>query len=102
METYIHLYYYLAEFFLEREMFQINALEKIWPHIICSIRFSRESCHLINNVEKYGRARQATDDNIVWCTLFACWISKAADTHPEYLTLIAFPQQIYLGEASQW
>ena len=31
-------------------------------------------------MEKYGRARQATDDNIVQCIHFACWIAKAADT----------------------
>jgi len=28
-----------------------------------------------------------------WCTCFACWITKATDTHLEYEILIAFPQQ---------
>jgi hypothetical protein len=31
-------------------------------------------------VEKYGRARQATDDNIIRRMRFARWITKAADT----------------------
>jgi hypothetical protein len=31
-------------------------------------------------VEKRGRARQATDDNITWRMPFACWITKATDT----------------------
>jgi len=26
---------------------------------------------------KYGRARQATDDNIIWRMRWACWINKA-------------------------
>jgi hypothetical protein len=35
----------------------------------------------IRNVGKYGRAGQATDDNIIRRMRFACWITKAADTH---------------------
>jgi hypothetical protein len=31
-------------------------------------------------VEKYGRAGQATDDNIIWRMRFACWVNKATDT----------------------
>jgi hypothetical protein len=31
-------------------------------------------------VEKYGRAGQATDDNIIRHMLFACWITTAIDT----------------------
>ena len=29
---------------------------------------------------------------------FACWITKATDRHPEYITLIAFPPQQCLHE----
>ena len=29
------------------------------------------------------RARQATDDNIIWLMYFACFIIKARDTHSE-------------------
>ena len=43
-------------------------------------------------MEKYGTARQATDDNIIERMRFVCSISKATDTHSEYLILIAFPQ----------
>jgi hypothetical protein len=49
-------------------------------------------------VEKYGRARQATDDNIIRRMLYACWIPKATDTHSEYVILIAFPRQEWLSE----
>ena len=40
-------------------------------------------------MEKCRRAGQATDDKIIWHMLFVCWIPKDANTHPEYVTLIA-------------
>ena len=45
---------------------------------------------------RHGRARQTTDDNIIKCMCFACWITKATDTHSEYLILIPFPRQQWL------
>jgi hypothetical protein len=41
-------------------------------------------------VEKYGRARQATDHNIIRRMRFACWITKATDTNSEYV-ILTFP-----------
>jgi hypothetical protein len=38
--------------------------------------------------KKYGTAGQATDDNIIRRMRFACSITKATDTHSEYLILI--------------
>ena len=35
------------------------------------------------NVEKYGGARQATDDGITRRMRFACWTTKATHTHTE-------------------
>jgi hypothetical protein len=32
-------------------------------------------------VGKYGTARQATHDNMIRRMRFACWITKATDTH---------------------
>jgi hypothetical protein len=49
-------------------------------------------------VVKYGTARQATDDNIIQRMRFAYWITKATDTHSEYVILIAFPRQKWLCE----
>jgi hypothetical protein len=40
--------------------------------------FFRKSCALKDNMEKYGRAGQATNDNTV---RFACCITKATDTY---------------------
>jgi hypothetical protein len=52
-------------------------------------------------VEKYGRAREATDDNIIRRMRFACWVTKATDTHSEYVTLIAFPRNNGYANAPQ-
>jgi hypothetical protein len=49
-------------------------------------------------VYKYGTARQAADDNIIRRMRFACWITKATDTHSEYLIVIAFALQQWLRE----
>jgi hypothetical protein len=44
-------------------------------------------------MEKYGRARYATDDNVILHMHFACWVTKATNTHSQHLILIAFSQQ---------
>ena len=37
-------------------------------------------------------------DNIIQRMRFACWITKATDTHSEYVILTAFPRQQWLYE----
>ena len=65
MKTDIRFWSYLAQFVLEGEMFQIKAVEEIKTHILCSVTFFfRKSCRLWENVGKYCRAGQATDDNM--------------------------------------
>jgi hypothetical protein len=60
MKTYVHLRYF-AEVFLEWETFQTKVVEEIKTHLY-SIIFFQKLCLLWDNVEKYGRAKQATDD----------------------------------------
>jgi hypothetical protein len=36
----------------------------------------------------YGEARQVTDDNIVQRMRNVCWVTKATDTHSEYILRI--------------
>jgi len=72
-------------------------LEKTETHIVCSI-FVRKSCRFWDNVEKYGTARNATDDNITQRMRIACWIPKTTGTHSEYAIPIAFPLQYWLHE----
>jgi hypothetical protein len=54
MKTYVHLWYYLARFFLEWEMFEAEFVEKIKTQILGSVTFFRKSCRLRDNVENYG------------------------------------------------
>jgi hypothetical protein len=42
-------------------------------------------------MEKYGTAGQATDDTVIRCFRIACWISKATNTHSQYIELYCFP-----------
>ena len=42
-------------------------------------------------MEKYGRSRQATDDNIIRRMRFVYWITKATHTQSEYVIFITFP-----------
>ena len=51
--------------------------------------FFRKPCCLWDNVQKYCTAAQATDDNMGRARV-ACWITKATNTHSEYVTRVAF------------
>ena len=51
-------------------------------------------------MEGYGRTRQPTDNNIVWRMHIACWITKATNTHSEYVTLIAVQWQQLLYQCA--
>ena len=75
------------------ETFSDKSVEKIKTHILCSITFSRKSCRLWDNVEKYVLGGQATDDNIIWQMSFPCSMTKATDTHSECVIFFAFPLQ---------
>ena len=50
-------------------------------------------------MEKHGTARETTND-IIWRMPFSCWITKAKDTHSEYVIFIAYPRQQLLSEGS--
>jgi len=47
-------------------------------------------------MERYGRARQAMADIIMWCMCFTCWITMATISNSECVILIAFPPQDWL------
>jgi hypothetical protein len=82
-----------------RNISDMNLRETQNKHIRpMSTNFFRKSCRLWGYVEKYGGARQDTNDNIIWRMRFAYWIIKATDTLSEYIILIAFPQQQSLRE----
>jgi hypothetical protein len=84
--------------FYNDKCFRRNVVEKIKTHILCSISFFKKSCCFGDNMQKYVTARQATDGNIICGMRFACWITKAKNTHSECLILIAFPRRQWLRE----
>jgi len=66
MKININFWSYLAQFFLEWEMFQIKVVEKIKIRILCSITFFLfQQSRRLGAVEKYSRAWRTTDDNMV-------------------------------------
>ena len=50
--------------------------------------FFRKSRRFRNNVEKYCRNWQTTDDDTIRRMRFSCWIIKTTNTYPEYVRVI--------------
>ena len=75
MKTFSHLWRYLAELFLEWEMFQIKVVEKIKTHILHSVTFfpeNRAICEIMpKNVVERGRSQ------IIWRPRVESWTIKA-------------------------
>ena len=99
MKSSIHFWSYLAHFFLEWEMFHTSVAEKIETHILCLVTFFffRKCCRLWNNVEKFCRAGQVTDENMVHAHSVLD-IKGYKYTHSGGVILVAFPLQQWLHE----
>jgi len=72
VKIYLHLWWYLVEFFPEWIMFQTKFVEYVKTYISFSITFFFwKWCLLWDHVEEYSRAGQATDNNMahVLCML---------------------------------
>jgi hypothetical protein len=97
MKTNIHFWSYLAQFFLEWEIFQTKFVEKIKTHILCSVNFFSENRAVYKiiwkNVVERGRPQTT-----IWRMRIACWVPKATDTRSDYVIFIAFPLQQWLRE----
>jgi len=63
-------------------------------------RFTHIFMPFVKNVELYVIAGQITGEKIVGRMLFTCCITKAIETQPEYVLLIAFPCQNCLRKLS--
>jgi len=90
------LQHYLAQF-LEWEMFRLKLYKNQNTYCVFGTS-SLKSCRFWSNVEKYGRATQATDDSIIQRIHIAWCISKATHTQSECVTRIAFIRQQWLRE----
>ena len=72
-------------------------VEKIKTHLVCSVIFFSNIVLVTIYCRKYCVVRQAKDDNTIRRMRFVCCITKATDTHWEYI-LTAFPLQRCLRE----
>ena len=95
MQTDIHLWSYLAQFFLEWETFQTKVVEKIKRHILCSVCPPPEN-RAVYETMCTNTVEPDESQMTVWHMRTACWILKATDTHSEYVILPAFPLQQWL------
>jgi len=96
MKANIHLWSQLAQFFLEWDMFQIKDVQKIKTSISCSLTFfeNRDIYEIMwTNIVESDRAQTQ-----LWCMRVACWITKATNTHSQYVILIVFQLQQWLQE----
>jgi hypothetical protein len=99
MKTNVRFWSYLAQFFVEWEIFETRVVEEI-KHT-CNgkyLFFSENPANFLDNVGKYGRSRQATDGRTIMRMRIASWMTKTTNTHSEYVILIAFPLQTWLHE----
>jgi len=64
-------------------MFQKKVVEKINTQILHVQSFLSPENPAIYKVEKYGTARQATDENMKRRMRFAWWVIKATQTHTQ-------------------
>ena len=94
MKPYVHFWPHKTSqsILLWRRNFSDKICREIKTHILCSVTSSLELCHLWDDVKNYGTARQATSDNKIQSMRNECWITKATDTHADYVTLNAFPK----------
>jgi len=76
-------------------MFQENWKRIQKTPMLYSFFTPKKSCRLSENVRKYCRAGQATDDNMVHTH---CMLDT--NTHSEYVILIAFALQQWLKEVA--
>jgi len=64
--------------------------------------FLEKSCCLSDTIEINGTAGRATYDNIIRRIRFACWITKATDTHWELQCLLLFHGKNGYGNVPQY
>jgi hypothetical protein len=84
-KQHIYIYIYAISRLLLLRMRNVSHKSYRGTHniILFSINYLRKSCRLWDNVEKYCRAGQDTED-------ITCWIPKATNTLLDYVILIVF------------
>ena len=81
MWTFLHLWQYLAQFFLEWELFQVEVVKKIKDTHLTFSNFFHTIVPFMSNVETYGTTGQDKDDNRIQHMILVCWKNNATDRH---------------------
>jgi hypothetical protein len=94
MKTNVHFRSYLAQFFLEGNIFRTKYVEEIKTNIFCSVIFPFFENRKVYEVMWKNIVEQDSPHMTIWRMRLACWITKATNTHTKVvIILIAFPQQ---------
>jgi hypothetical protein len=78
-------------------MFQTKVVEEIKTHILCSVAFFAEN-HAVCEIMWINIVQPSRPQMTVRRMRTECWITKTTNTHLDYVILIAFPLQQWLGE----
>ena len=89
-EDYAHLWQYLAESFLGREMFHMKVVEKIKTHTLWSVTLFWKTCRLWENVEKMVKPQWPQVKIKCSACTSACSIIKATNTHLDMYYFLLF------------
>jgi len=98
MKTNVHFLFYLTQV-LEREMFQTEVVKKIKTHILCSMPFFFENRAIYNIMWKNTVDAGRPQINI-WHMRIECWITKATNTHSQYVIFTDFLMQPWLHKGA--
>ena len=77
-------------------MFQTKVVKKIVAHFIRSVTFFYENGAVYGIIRKNTLEPEKPHNNITRYRCTVCWITKARDTHAEYVILIVFLLQQWL------
>ena len=75
MKTTLRIWLYLAQFFLEWEMFQTKRAEEIKTHILCSITFFFLENHAFYEMMWKNFVERDRPQMTIWRMCIACWIT---------------------------
>jgi hypothetical protein len=96
MKTRIHFWLYLAQFFLQWEMFRKMVYRKS-KYVLYSRKFILEN-RAVYEIMWKSIVQSDTPRMKIWRMHIACWMLKGKNTHSEYVICIAFPLQKMLHE----
>jgi hypothetical protein len=80
VKTITHFCSYVAQFFLQWELFQTKVVDKIKTYIFFQKLYFESRTFYEITWKKYRTAGQATEGNITWRTCIACWMPKVTNT----------------------